>query len=173
MVFGRLDRWTILVPIARSFVRRQAVDPLSMIVGALVAGAVAKATDVGGQAVQDTYEALKNLIATRFKRAGALAALEEDPSSETQKEALQAALAKVDVVKDVDVVQKAAALVEALNKAPRAELAAVGVRVDQLEAISARFGEVNTPATGTGVHIGTAKLQQDFIVDKIGNRDPN
>lgn len=42
------------------------VDPISLIVAALAAGAVAGAKDVAGAAIKDTYTALKDLIKRKF-----------------------------------------------------------------------------------------------------------
>jgi 23S rRNA G2069 N7-methylase RlmK/C1962 C5-methylase RlmI len=105
------------------------MEPISMIVGALVAGATAAAKKVGGRAVEQAYDALTGLIADRYKRKGAVAALEEDPSSETQKKALEEALAKTEAPTDAELIQKAKELTQALEQVPRAELTAVGVRM--------------------------------------------
>jgi len=44
------------------------MDPVSAIVGALVAAATAAAKDIASKAVSDAYDGLKTLIVTRFKR---------------------------------------------------------------------------------------------------------
>lgn len=149
------------------------MDPVSMIVGALVMGAAAAAKRVGGRAVEDAYGALTRLIADRYKRKGAVAALEEDPSSEAQRQALEEALAKTEVAKDAEVVQKAKELTQALDNAPRSELAAVGVRIGELEAINARFGEIEVSGPGTGVEIDKLAAKGDVTFDKIKVQDAN
>lgn len=69
------------------------MDPITLIVAALGAGAASGVTDVAGQAVQDAYAALKGLVARKLKSGeGPI-----DPASlltayETQPEAYQAAL---------------------------------------------------------------------------------
>lgn len=45
------------------------MDPISLIVAALVAGAVASAKDVAGDAIKDSYAALKELLKRRFSKA--------------------------------------------------------------------------------------------------------
>ncbi len=58
------------------------MEPVSTaIVSALVAGAVASFKGVASEAVTDAYKGLRTLIVDRYKRAGAVAALEEDPTS--------------------------------------------------------------------------------------------
>jgi len=143
-----------------------------MIVTALAMGAAAATKKVGGQVAEDAYGALKRLIADRYKRSGALAALDEDPFSETQKKALEEALAKTDASKDAEVIQKAKDLAQALHKLPRAQLEAVGVRIGELEAINARFGEIEVTG-GTGLDIGKARLDGDLNVNKITVKSPN
>lgn len=45
---------------------------LGGIISALVAGAVAKASDVGGRAIADAYDGLKSLIIRRLGKSGAV-----------------------------------------------------------------------------------------------------
>ncbi|MCZ8249832.1 MAG: hypothetical protein ACK5U2_04825 [Microcystis sp.] len=44
----------------------QAMEPISLILAALAAGAVAAAKDTAGTAVKDAYESLKALIKKKF-----------------------------------------------------------------------------------------------------------
>jgi hypothetical protein len=90
------------------------VEPVSMIVGALVMGATAATKKVGGQIVEDAYTGLKRLVSYRYKRGSALAVLEEDPSSETQRKALEEALGKTEITKDSEIIQRAKDLTQAL-----------------------------------------------------------
>jgi hypothetical protein len=149
------------------------MEPVSMILGALVMGMSAVAKDVGGQIVKDSYNALKRLITDRYKRAGAIAALEEDPTSETQQKALEEALTKADAVKDAEVLQMARALSQALAQVPPASLASVGVRIAEVEALNARFANIEVAGGGTGVEIGKVKTQEDFTVENIKVRGSN
>ncbi len=61
---------------------------LACIIGALVAGALAKAGKVGGRAVADADDALRALILIKLGRDGVLQSLEDDPRSETAQGAL-------------------------------------------------------------------------------------
>jgi hypothetical protein len=68
------------------------VDPISLIIAALAAGAIAGTRDAVGQAVKDAYAGLKGLIRRRFAgNREAEAALDQ---SERQPEADQAQLAQ-------------------------------------------------------------------------------
>lgn len=154
------------------------MEPISMIVAALAMGAMAAVKKVGGKAAEDAYERLKKLITDRFKRGGAVAALAEDPSSETQRKALEEALAKADAAKDPEALNetlaKARELTQALEKAPRAALErALGARISELEAVNARFGDIDVAGPGTGVDVGKLKATGDAIFGNIKVRGPN
>jgi hypothetical protein len=153
------------------------MEPISLILGALVMGMTAVAKDVGGQIVKDAYNGLKSLIMDRYKRGGAVAALEEDPSSDTQKRALEEALKKAVPTQDSKVLQealdKAKQLTQALAQVPADKLTATGVHIGELEAINARFADIEVTGSGTGLEIGKVKVEQDFTVGNIKVRGPN
>jgi hypothetical protein len=153
------------------------MEPISMILGALVMGMSAVAKDVGGQVVKDAYNGLKRLITDHYKRGNSIAALEEDPSSETQKKALQEGLQKAVPTQDPEVLQeavrKAKGLSQALAQVPPSALEAVGVRIADLQALNARFADIEVTGSGTGLDIGTAKVEGDFTLGNIKVRGPN
>ena len=141
------------------------MEPISLIVGALVMGATAAVQKIGGQAVEDAYKGLRTLIVDRYKRS--VAALEEDPSSETQKKAVEGTLAKTDVANDPEVLQKARDLTQALEKVPPETLQTIGVHIKDLEAMNARFGKIKVSGPGTGLELDKAKLAGDFTLNEI------
>jgi hypothetical protein len=149
------------------------MEPVSIIAGALAAGAAAVSKKLGGQLAEYAYDGLKHLIINRYKRGGSVAALEENPSSDIQRKALEEALAKTEAPKDADVLQKANDLTTALNKLPHADLAAIGIRISELQAINAHFGEVTVDGIGTGVEIDEANLQGDLTIETVRVRGPN
>ena len=68
------------------------MDPISLIITALVAGATAASKDIAGQAVKDAYKGLKDLIKNKFKsEPKAQMVLEEH---ETDPEAYEVPLKK-------------------------------------------------------------------------------
>lgn len=149
------------------------MDPISLIVGALAAGITAASQKVGGEVAENAYRTLKHLIVDRYKRSGAVAALEEDPSSSTQRKALEEALAKTSAGSDPEIVEKAKVLIQLLAKAPPEGLTAVGVNIGELEAMNARVGEIKVIGSGIGLRIDKAKLQGDLSLDNVTVRDPN
>jgi hypothetical protein len=149
------------------------LDPISLIVGALTMGASAAAKDVGGRAVREAYDGLKRLIADRYKRSGAIAAVEEDPSSEAQKRALQEALGKTDIALDVEVVQSAKNLALALETVPQPDLATIGLQIDHLRAMSASFGDIDISGSGKGAILRDVALGGELKVGNIKVQNPN
>jgi len=95
------------------------VEPVTMIVTALVAGAVAATKDVATQAVKDGYEGLKTLVVRKFGGkadvAGALASVEKNPGSEARKAVLKEELENAQAGQDADVVGQARALLDLLK----------------------------------------------------------
>jgi hypothetical protein len=87
---------------------------LSSIIGALVAGAVAKASDVGGKVLADAYDGLKSLIVSKLGKGGAVQSVEDEPDSESAQATLAQAMAKAGVGNDPDLAGKAKELEDQL-----------------------------------------------------------
>jgi hypothetical protein len=94
------------------------VEFLAGIIGALAAGALAKAGDVGGRAVTDAYDALRTLIVRKLGRAGAVQSVEDEPRSEAAQAALAEALTKAGLGADRELARHAEALRAAVTSAP-------------------------------------------------------
>jgi disulfide oxidoreductase YuzD len=93
------------------------MDPtiLTGIVAAVVAGATAKAQDLGSDLVKDTYEGLKALIVRKLKgKTGAVQSVEDEPESEPAQANLAIAISKTDAIEDPQVKQLAERLRQAL-----------------------------------------------------------
>ncbi|MBS9394340.1 MAG: hypothetical protein HEQ29_14765 [Dolichospermum sp. LBC05a] len=93
------------------------MDPISLIIAALVAGAAAATKDTAGKAVKDTYEGLKTLIKKRFeskpevKDAQAfLDGHEKDP--ETYEKPLKKKLVEAGAKEDEKIIQAAQKLLK-------------------------------------------------------------
>ena len=96
------------------------IESLTSVIGALAAGALAKAGDVGGRAVTDAYDALRALIVRKLGKGGAVQSVVDEPRSETAQTALAEALTKADLGADAELAQHAEALRAALAGAPGA-----------------------------------------------------
>ena len=130
------------------------------ITDALSAGALAAASGVASAAVTDAYAGLKSLVAGRFGRKAAMAALEEDPRSEPQKGAVAEALAKSGAADDPDVQRLANELARALSELPPADVAAIGLDIEDLQAANVRLRDI--VAAGTAVRIRRTSVAGDF-----------
>jgi hypothetical protein len=109
------------------------MDPLSAIVGALIAGATAAASDVASKSVKDAYDGLKNLIATRFKRKAAVEMVEEAPASSAAHDALAGALKEAKVDHDPEIIKLAGALAAALKELSPGDLQRAGIKIGDVD----------------------------------------
>ncbi|HLP89649.1 MAG TPA: hypothetical protein VK184_13790 [Nostocaceae cyanobacterium] len=93
------------------------MDPVSMIIAALVAGAAKTAGDVAG----DAYKGLKGLIQSKFESAGKSKAdadyilNKHEQKPEATKELLKDELVEVGVDKDAEIIEKAQELLKQLK----------------------------------------------------------
>jgi hypothetical protein len=96
------------------------MDPLTVIVSAVVAGVAASAKDVVTQAVKDGYAGLKALIVRKFGQKAdvedALAGLEKKHDSEARQAVLKEELQSAGADQDAEVVQQAQVLLELLKE---------------------------------------------------------
>ncbi|MBW8847180.1 MAG: hypothetical protein JF607_19615 [Burkholderiales bacterium] len=138
---------------------------LTLIVGALAAGATASLKKVGGDVVQTIYDRLKAAVIARTQRKAAVEALAEDPSSAAGRQVVEEALQKSGAEADTDLARIAAELNEALAKLQPHEQAAIGVDVAQLEAVNVTLR--NITASGTGVKGEHWKLSGDLNIDGV------
>ena len=110
------------------------VELLAGIIGALAAGALAKAGDVGGRAVTDAYDVLRALIVRKLGEGEAVQSVEHEPRSESAQAALAEALTKAGLSADPELAQHADAL--------RAAVAAAGAGGADIE-VGDITGKVN------------------------------
>ena len=86
------------------------VDPITLIVGALAAGAAAAAKDVVSQAVKDAYNGLKTLICSKFESkpnvGASLQILEAKPDSTDIQEVVEKALKEAGADQDEEIKTK-------------------------------------------------------------------
>ena len=91
------------------------MDPVTLIIAALVAGASAGLQDAASTAIKDAYSGLKSLIRSRFGRHGQdidqeLAEVDNKP--DTDPAPLAARLASIDAGHDEELVRAATALLQ-------------------------------------------------------------
>lgn len=119
------------------------MDPISLIIAALGAGAIAAAKDTAGTAVKDAYQGLKTLIKKKFesepKAQMVLEEHEKDP--ETYEAPLKKKLAEAGVDQDAEIIK----LAQELLKQEKPEESAAGKynTVFQGEVKGAQVGDRN------------------------------
>jgi len=96
------------------------MDPITIIVTAVTAGAVAASKDVAAQAVKDGYAALKALIVHKFGQkvdvADAVEGVEKKPDSQARQAVLKEELEAAGATQDTEVVQQAQVLLDLLKQ---------------------------------------------------------
>ena len=148
------------------------MDPVSVIVGALVMGAGGAAKKVGGKAVRDAYAGLKGVIVDRYKHSTEVAALEKNLSSTTERRALETALAKTDVRRDQEVLQLVKRLTEALADAPQTALSAAGIQIEDVKAMNAQIGDIDVSGLAVGVSVKNVQLKRNLRFGNVKVRNP-
>lgn len=83
---------------------------LGSIIGALAAGAIAKASEVGGKALADAYDGFRALLVRKLGKGGAVASVEDEPRSEAAQATLVEALTKADLAADPELAEQAKTL---------------------------------------------------------------
>jgi hypothetical protein len=83
------------------------MEMLASIIGALAAGALAKAGEIGGRAALDAYEGLRALIVRKLGKGGAVQSVVDEPRSETAQAALAEALTRAGLAADPELTQHA------------------------------------------------------------------
>jgi len=94
------------------------MDPVSVVLAALAAGATAAAKDSASQAVKDAYDGLKALVKKRFEKKKpqaemALAEYEKDP--DTWEKPLQKSLVETGADQDEAIVRQAQQVLKLVN----------------------------------------------------------
>jgi hypothetical protein len=143
------------------------MDPVSAIVAALVAGAAASVNAVATDAVKDTYQALKTLIADRYKRSGAITTVEEDPGSEAAKAAVTEALRKSGAGDDPDVQKGALELDRALEAMPAETRAVLEIHLKDLQAGRGILLQSLTSSGDTTLTAERVRTDGDFTVRDV------
>jgi hypothetical protein len=126
------------------------MDPITLIVIALAAGAAAGLKPTAEQAVKDAYAGVKALIQRKYAKVD-LSPLERKPESEDKRESLRKNLANIGADKDQELLDRVKLLLEALEKQDAATPAAIGIDLKEVKAAFLKIQKV--VAEGTGVKL--------------------
>jgi hypothetical protein len=125
------------------------VDPISLIVAAVAAGAAAGLKDSAADAVRQAYAGLKRLL---LERHGVdVGAVERKPDSEAKQASLKEDLTDTGAADDVELRDAARRLIEAVAEHDPAAARAVGVDLEDVSAAFIRVGDVDVQGAATGL----------------------
>ena len=140
------------------------MDPITMIVLALAAGAAAGLKPVAEQAVKDAYTGVKALIQRKYAEVD-LTALERKPDSEAKRESVREDLTDAGAGKDQELLEKVNILLEVLEKHAPETGAAVGI---DLKEVKAAFLKAQTViAEGTGVKVEKSEFSGGIDLGEV------
>ncbi len=129
------------------------MDPISIIVAALVAGAAAGLKPTAEQVIKDAYDGIKGLIKRKY--AGVhVEVLESGTVSDARKEVVREDLTGAGAAEDQELLKQAQAMLEAIRKhAPEAARAA-GVIIQSTEADGIIVRDIRSEGAGVVIRDG-------------------
>jgi hypothetical protein len=140
------------------------MEPISLIVAALVAGAVASVKDVAAEAVKDAYQGLKTLIKDRYKKVN-VETLENNPEDEARQKIIQEDLTAANVTSDPELLEKAQTVLDEVKKNDPETANSVYLNLRGAKVKILDVGGM-TATDGSTVTLDAEKIESDQI--KIG-----
>lgn len=140
------------------------MEPVSIIVAALVAGAAAAFKDTAAQAIKDAYAGFKALVQRKYGGVS-VDALERKPDSEAKQLSVREDLTDAGAGADQELLDRAKALLDAVKTHDRAAAAQLNIDLDEVEA--AYFKLKDAAATGD-VNVGVKKSTFSGGIDLEG-----
>jgi hypothetical protein len=142
------------------------MDPISIVVAALVAGASAGLQDIVSGAIKDAYAGLKGVLLKRFPGLD-VSAVERIPASESKQESLKEDLSAMGGVSSTDseLLDAAERLVQAVKSSAPEAAAAVGVDLNEVEAGALKIRSVR--ASGGGVRVEHGLFHGDIEISDV------
>jgi hypothetical protein len=156
--------------------RRYGMDPISIIVMALVGGAAAALLKpTTEQAIKDAYAGIKELIHHKFGRID-IAVLETDPASKARRAVIQEDLEKAGAGQDKELLRKAKALLDAIRTHTPDVPKAVGIDLEDIKGASLAAERILAEGShATGVKVKDVDIQGDISFNEAsasGKYDP-
>ncbi len=111
------------------------MDPISVIVTALVAGAAAALKPMTEQAIKDAYAGMKGLIQRKHGRVD-VAVLETDPASKARQAVVKEDLEKTSAGQDEELLREAKVLLDAIQVHASDVPKAVGLDLEDIKGAS-------------------------------------
>lgn len=141
------------------------MDPVSVVVTALVAGATAGLKPTAEQAVKDAYTGLKALIQRKWQQVS-VGQLEANPASEARQAVVQEDLAHTAAGEDTELLAMADKVLEAVARHAPEVAKSIGVKLKDIKSGGAlRIRDVT--AEGIGIDVGAADIQGDIDISGV------
>lgn len=141
------------------------MDPITLIVTALVVGAAAGLSDTAAQAVKDAYAGLKSLIGRRYAAVD-LVPLEEQPAALDARAAVAEQLAAGGAAADAELQAQAATLARLLAEHAPGAAPGVGIALADLE-IAGSFRLRDVAGGSVDIDVSHVKTGGDFEIGGI------
>jgi hypothetical protein len=146
------------------------VDPISIIVAALVTGAAAALKPMTEQVVKDVYAGLKGLIQRKYGHVD-ITLLETDPASKARQAVIKEDLEKTDAGRDEELLHEAKALLDAIQAHASDTPKAVGLDLEDIKGASLSAERILAEgAHTTGVKVKGADIQGDIRFSDVTAR---
>ena len=129
------------------------MEPVTIIVAALAAGAAAALKSTAEQAIKDAYAGFKALIQRKYGIAS-VEALERKPDSEAKRTSVTEDLTDAGAGDDKELLDQAKALLDAVKAHDRAAAAKININLDEIEAA---YFKLKDAAAEGDVNIGVKK----------------
>lgn len=146
------------------------MEPVTVIVTALALGAASGCKSIAEQVVKDGYEGLKAVIKAKHPQIS-IDRLEQKPESMAQRAVIEEDISEVGGDKDLEILQKAKVVFEAVEKLPRDVVLLIGVDLENIKGYSLFIEEI--VSTGAGVKVKGSDFQGDITIKnvKAGEKD--
>jgi hypothetical protein len=141
------------------------MDPITLIVTALAAGAAAGAKPTAEQAIKDTYAGLKNLIQHRFSQVD-VKPLEQKPESIPKRDSIAEDLIGAGADKDPEVLQLAQELIKLIESKAPEEARNIGVDLHGAHT-DGSINIENVVSSGPGIVGSNWDAQQDITIKDV------
>jgi hypothetical protein len=140
------------------------MEPVSIIATALALGASAGLKHVAEAGVKDAYAALKSLIGSRYSKVS-VEQLEASPGSAARRSVVEEDLKNSNADRDLEVLESARKLLDAVQRHAPQAAAVVGVEIDDVRAASIDLEDIIS--SGKGVRVSKADIGGDIKIKKV------
>lgn len=141
------------------------MDPVSLVVAALVAGAAAGLKDQAQSVVRDAYQALKELILERHQVD--VEPLERRPGSAAKQDSVREDLADAGVEGDGEVLAAAQHVVDTVRQHDAESARAVGIDLDDVVAGFIRISGIDVRGAATGVDLDRVRAGGGIVIENV------